>query len=233
VEIRKRMEEEFFAEAYLRRLQILELVKGVGLARTQPEVILLPGILEDIYERTADWLVKIDADGNEELYDKNTPQVGEGEKLRSLIERMSNNSHALTSYRALVVAGLEEDRSFENVVADIKKKTRTDISSLDLLPQCGPDTILAARVEEGVGSDARLLAFRQGSRWPVMHWPEVKRRRGSALRESDPMSRHLRPALQPPQYSVTTGMVTDVTMKRLQSGSVDSGAHIRRVSTLF
>jgi hypothetical protein len=162
VEIRRRMEEEFFAEAYLRRQQILELVKGVGLARTQPEVILLTGILEDIYERTADWLVTIDAEGIKELYDQNTPQVGEGEKLRSLIERMSNDSHALTSYRALVEAGLEEDRSFENVVAAIKKKTRTDIPSLDLLPQRGPDTLLAARVEEGVGSDARLLAFQAG-----------------------------------------------------------------------
>jgi hypothetical protein len=79
------MEEEFFAEAYLRRQQILELVKGVGLARTQPEVIPLTGILEDIYERTADWLVKIDAEVIKELYDQNAPQVGEREKLSSSV----------------------------------------------------------------------------------------------------------------------------------------------------
>lgn len=195
LEIKRRLEEEFFAEPYLRRRQILELVKDVGLAHTQPEVILLTGILEDIYERTADWIVKTNAEGIKELYDQNTPQVGEGEKLRSLIERMSNDSHALTSYRALVVAGLEEGRSFENVVAEIKRKTRTDIPSLDQVPQRGPDTVLAARVE-----DARLLAFQAG-------FQMASDALAGGQTEKRQRTEGVRPYISAPQTSVATPTV--------------------------
>jgi hypothetical protein len=131
IEIIRVQEVEFFAEPYLRRMQITDLVTEVGIAKTQTQVLLLAGTLDDIYDNTADWLVKSDIDGTKVLYEETTQAVGEKEKLRSLMVRISTESHALGTYRALVAHGLEDNDTFKAVVDKIRKKARTDIPSLD------------------------------------------------------------------------------------------------------
>jgi hypothetical protein len=162
VEIMRRSEEEFFAEPYVRRQQINDMVQKVGLAHTQPELMLLIGILGDIYDHTADWLAKTDSDGIRQLYDPMTPQVGEDEKLRSLLVRMSGASHPLATYRSLVSTKLDEKDTFDSAVQEIKKKSRTDIPSFDQMPQRGSDTVLVARVEDASRIEESIMAYQAG-----------------------------------------------------------------------
>jgi hypothetical protein len=79
----------------------------VGIALNPPQVLLLVGVLGGILDHVKDWFEKTNPDGSRELYDSRVPQLGEPEKLRSLIERMDDSAQSLTLYRTIVSNGMD------------------------------------------------------------------------------------------------------------------------------
>lgn len=164
-EIIKRQEELLFSEAYLRLRQAQEKVYRVGIAFTPSQLMMLVGILGDVYDHVEDWLVKSTPDGNKEWYDKMTPPISEPEKLRSLMERMSMTAQSIGAYRLIVSNGLSAGSSFQEVVEEIRSILRTDIPSLDHASPNEPQMALVAKVEDTVQQsrvDDRMMAFQAG-----------------------------------------------------------------------
>jgi hypothetical protein len=167
-DLKKKLFDEFFGEAYVRARQLQDKIRRVGIAFNPPQVLLLVGVLGGIFDHVKDWFEKTNPDGSRELYDNMVPQLGEPEKLRSLIERMDDSAQSLTLYRTIVSNGMDRGATFQDVGTSIKSKLLTDIPSLNRAPKVETSVVLAARLEDA-SQNGQMVAFQAGYQMASTH----------------------------------------------------------------
>jgi hypothetical protein len=124
--------------------------------------------LGGIFDHVKDWFEKTNPDGSRELYDNMVPQLGEPEKLRSLIERMDDSAQSLTLYRTIVSNGMDRGATFQDVGKSIKSKLLTDIPSLNRAPKVETSVVLAAKLEDA-SQNGKMVAFQVGYQMASTH----------------------------------------------------------------
>jgi hypothetical protein len=124
----------FFGEAHFRKDEANRRVALIGWASTTEDFLMLIGQLQNIFRLAKKWLMTIDLEGNEMLYDTAVPNFGEKEKLRFLLQRIDSGAQQLTIYRNGVDDGKNRGLTFSAVVESVQASILAHVPSLNNMP---------------------------------------------------------------------------------------------------
>lgn len=121
----------YFDHAYARKTQADEMISKVGVAHTAPQLLMLIGQLEGLFEKILPWFHRTQPDGTLVLYDPEVPFYGQAQRVRFLQERLSSKSPNMNPYRAIVSQSIAAGDAFAVVIDTLKTSVRSDVQSLD------------------------------------------------------------------------------------------------------